>query len=167
VCAKLRASGSSTPVLMLTARDSLDDKLEGFASGADDYLIKPFSLLELEARLLALQRRQRPPSETAHGLLQVDDLVFDTGTLQVSRAGRPIELPPIPLKLLEQLMRRAPHVVTRAELERAIWGDSPPDSNALRTHLHALRAAIDKPFSRPLLRTMRGFGYRLSESDEL
>ncbi|HLP30823.1 MAG TPA: response regulator transcription factor [Geothrix sp.] len=165
VCARLRAAHSPIPVLMLTARDSLEDKLEGFASGADDYLIKPFALLELEARLQALQRRQRPGGGKG-GCLQVGDLVLDTGTLQVTRAGQPLELPPIPLKLLDLLMRRAPDVVSRAEMERAIWGETPPDSDALRAHLHFLRSAIDKPFPKPLLHTVRGFGYRLSEDDE-
>lgn len=167
VCAKLRHAGITTPVLMLTARDSLEDKLDGFASGADDYLIKPFALLELEARLLALSRRQRPESESGAHQLRVADLVLDTGTWRVTRGGQPIELSPIPLKLLELLLQRAPQVVSRAELERAIWGDSPPDSDALRAHLHSLRSAIDKPFATPLLHTVRGFGYRLSESDEV
>jgi DNA-binding response OmpR family regulator len=165
VCARLRAAGSRTPVLMLTARDSLEDKLEGFASGADDYLIKPFALPELEARLLALTRRGTGTEAAVK--LRFGDLTLDTGTLQVTRAGRRVELAPIPLKLLELLLRRAPQVVTRAELERAVWGDSPPDSDALRAHLHALRTAIDKPFATPLLQTVRGFGYRLGESDEL
>lgn len=165
VCTRLRREGIVTPVLMLTARDSLEDKLDGFASGADDYLIKPFALLELEARLLALSRRPRP--ESGSQPLRVADLVLDTGTWRVTRGGQPIELSPIPLKLLELLMQRAPQVVSRAELERAIWGDSPPDSDALRAHLHSLRNAIDKPFAVPLLHTVRGFGYRLSESDAL
>jgi Response regulators consisting of a CheY-like receiver domain and a winged-helix DNA-binding domain len=165
VCARLRREGITTPVLMLTARDSLEDKLDGFASGADDYLIKPFALLELEARLEALSRRQRPESESGAHQLRVADLVLDTGTCRVTRGGQSIELSPIPLKLLELLMQRSPQVVRRAELERAIWGDSPPDSDALRAHLHSLRSAIDKPFATPLLHTVRGFGYRLSESD--
>jgi DNA-binding response OmpR family regulator len=166
VCARLRQQGSRLPILMLTARDSLEDKLEGFASGADDYLIKPFAMLELEARLEALCRRQHPETETGHHQLCLADLTLDTGTWQACRQGQPIELPPIPLKLLELLLRRAPHVVSRAELERAIWGDNPPDSDALRVHLHALRNAIDKPFAVPLLHTLRGLGYRLSEPDQ-
>lgn len=164
VCARLRAAGSHTPVLMLTARDSLEDKLEGFASGADDYLIKPFALPELEARLLALSRRGAGADSGSK--LQVGDLTLDTGTLQVTRAGRRIELAPIPLKLLDLLLRRAPQVVTRAELERTVWGDAPPDSDALRAHLHALRNAIDKPFATPLLHTVRGFGYRLGDDQD-
>lgn len=162
VCSRLRASGRSLPVLMLTARDGLDDKLQGFASGADDYLVKPFALRELEARLLALTRRaQTGPSGQAAERLRVADLELDLATRRLTRAGRPLELPPIPMRLLETLMRRSPSLVTRAELERAAWGDQPPDSDALRTHLHLLRQTIDKPFARPLLHTVRGFGYRL------
>lgn len=167
VCEKLRAAGHTLPILMLTARDSLEDKLEGFASGADDYLIKPFAMLELEARLEALLRRRRREGEGGGSRLQIADLVLDTGTWQVSRAGRLLELPPIPLKLLEILMRQAPKVVGRDELERAVWGDNPPDSDALRSHLHQLRTIIDKPFGRQLLHTVRGFGYRLAVDNGL
>lgn len=163
VCSRLRQEGISIPVLMLTARDSLEDKLEGFASGADDYLIKPFAMQELEARLEALCRRQRPETESGSHQLRLADLTLDTSTWQLTRAGQHIDLPPIPLKMLELLLRRAPQVVSRAELERAIWGDNPPDSDALRAHLHALRSAIDKPFEQPLLHTLRGLGYRLCE----
>lgn len=161
VCAKLRAAGRRVPILMLTARDSLEDKLDGFASGADDYLIKPFALQELEARLLVLARRGQGADGGQGHLLQVGDLTLDTAVWRVTRAGQPLDLPPIPLRLLELLLRRAPQVVSRAELERCVWGDSPPDSDALRSHLHQLRNLIDKPFPRPLLHTVRGFGYRL------
>lgn len=161
VCAKLRAAGRRVPILMLTARDSLEDKLDGFASGADDYLIKPFALQELEARLLVLARRGQGADGGQGHLLQVGDLTLDTTVWRVTRAGQPLDLPPIPLKLLELLLRRAPQVVSRAELERCVWGDSPPDSDALRSHLHQLRNLIDKPFPQPLLHTVRGFGYRL------
>jgi DNA-binding response OmpR family regulator len=164
VCGQLRKEGIVAPVLMLTARDGLDDKLEGFASGADDYLVKPFAMLELEARLQALLRRQRPLSARTAQQLRVADLQLDTGTWQVSRSGHSIDLPPIALKLLELLLRKSPQVVSRAELERCIWGDNPPDSDALRAHLHSLRNAIDKPFDQPLLHTVRGFGYRLGEA---
>jgi len=166
VCARLRANGRTLPILMLTARDGLEDKLEGFASGADDYLVKPFALRELEARLLALARRgQGGPPGGAPDRLHVADLELDLSTRRVSRAGRTLELAPIPMRLLETLMRRAPGLVTRAELERAIWGDQPPDSDALRAHLHLLRQTIDKPFPYPLLHTVRGFGYRLAGDD--
>lgn len=163
VCEQLREKGNETPVLMLTARDTLDDKLQGFAHGADDYLVKPFALQELEVRLKALVRRVR--GETTRRSLEVGDLIFDQETLEVSRAGKKIVLPPIPLKILGLLMRQSPRVLTRQEIEREIWGDAPPDSDALRAHMHLLRAAIDKPFERPLLRTLHGIGYQLVEPD--
>lgn len=164
VCRKLREeAGKHTPVLMLTARDSLDDKIVGLESGADDYVVKPFALREVEARLKALARRASGHSRQQR--LQVADLSFDTGTLQVRRGSRAIELPPIPLRILELLMRTAPHVVTRGQIERAIWGDAPPDSDALRAHMHVLRSAIDKPFEQPLLRTHRGHGWQIIEPD--
>jgi len=94
--------------------------------------------------------------------LQVGDLSFDTGTYQVMRGERSIELPPVPLKLLEILMRQSPRVVPRDEIERAIWGDSPPDSDALRAHLYILRNAVDKNADKPLLKTLRGIGYQIS-----
>lgn len=163
VCTRLRAAGRQVPVLMLTARDSLGDKLDGFASGADDYLVKPFALQELEARLLALLRRGRPVA----GRLQVADLVLDLGSRRVTRAGQPVDVPPIAMKLLETLMARSPELVGRAELERAVWGDHPPDSDALRTHVHQLRHAIDRPFATPLLHTVRGYGYRIGDDAAL
>lgn len=159
LCNQLRQSGHDTPVLMLTARDTLQDKLEGFASGADDYLVKPFALQELEARLMALIHRAR--NQMGQRQLQVADLELDTETLQLSRAGQSIDLPRIPLRILTLLMRRAPRIVTRAEIEHEIWAGALPDSDALRAHMHVLRTAIDKPFNQALLRTVRGVGYRL------
>ena len=129
-------------MLMLTARDTLDDKLDGFGSGADDYLVKPFALPELEARLNALVRRGH--GSEGRRRLRVADLTLDPDTLRVERAGRRLELPRIPLTLLVLLMRRSPAVVTREELEREVWRDAPPDSDALRAHMHVLRTAIDR-----------------------
>ncbi|WP_260293969.1 response regulator transcription factor [Sedimenticola hydrogenitrophicus] len=160
VCAWLRREGRDTPVLMLTARDTLHNKLEGFASGADDYLVKPFALPELGARVGALARRAR--REITQQRLIVADLQYDPDTLRVERAGRHIELAPIPLKILALLMRRSPGVVRREEIEREIWGDAPPDSDTLRAHLHALRTAIDRGFESTLLHTIRGMGYRIA-----
>lgn len=165
LCRKLRREARlTTPVLMLTARDALDDKIAGLESGADDYVVKPFAMREVETRLRALTRRaQRAFGET---VLRVADLTFDTGTYLVRRGERPVELPPIPLKLLETLMRHSPRAVSRAELEQAVWGDSPPDSDALRAHMHLLRAALDAPDEVPLIHTLRGIGYRLAAGDE-
>jgi DNA-binding response OmpR family regulator len=165
VCRQVRAEGRSTPVLMLTARDTLPDKLAGFDAGADDYLVKPFALQELEARLLALVHRSQGLPHRRQ--LQVADLTLDLETLRVARAGRVIELPPIPLRILELLMRHSPRVVSRAEIERSVWGDAPPDSDALRSHLYTLRNAIDRPFERPLLHTLRGLGCQLADPDAL
>ena len=164
VCNRLRTEGHDTPLLMLTARDTLADKLEGFASGADDYLVKPFALPELEARLTALLRRRR--GETTRAPFKVMDLTFDPDSLRVERSGRRIELAPIPLRILGLLMRRSPGVVTRNDLEREIWGDNPPDSDALRAHVHALRSAIDRDAAIPLLHTLRGIGYQLAGPNE-
>ncbi|MFQ5644150.1 MAG: response regulator transcription factor [Thiogranum sp.] len=165
VCRRIRDAGVTVPVLMLTARDTLDAKLDGFAAGTDDYLVKPFALQELEARLRALVRRARGDQERE--VLQVADLVFDPDTLRVERAGKQISLPPIPLKLLTLLIRQSPRVVPKRELERRIWGNERPDSDALRTHLHVLRSAIDKPFETQLLRTVHGMGYQLAAPDEI
>lgn len=161
LCRRLREAGKQTPVLMLTARDSLDDKIAGLEAGADDYVVKPFALREVEARLRALVRRAQVREGSS--VLQVGDLSFNPDTLKVVRGERTIELPPIPLKILEILMRHSPRVLPREELERGIWGESPPDSDALRAHLHILRSAIDKQADRPLIRTLRGIGYQISD----
>jgi DNA-binding response OmpR family regulator len=161
LCRHLRqTAGKATPILMLTARDTLDDKIAGLEAGADDYLVKPFALREVVARIQALTRRAQATVVPLE--LRVADLVFDPATFRVTRAGRPIVLPPIPLRMLELLMRASPRVLVRAELERSLWGDTPPDSDALRTHLHVLRSAIDKPFDQPLLHTLRGIGWQLA-----
>ncbi len=165
VCRRIRDAGVNVPVLMLTARDTLEAKLDGFTAGTDDYLVKPFALQELEARLRALVRRAR--GEQEREVLQVADLMLDPETLRVERAGQQISLPPIPLKLLTLLIRQSPRVVPKRELERRIWGNERPDSDALRTHLHVLRSAIDKPFETPLLRTVHGMGYQLAAPDEI
>ncbi len=161
LCRHLRGGAAQdTPILMLTARDTLDDKIAGLEAGADDYLVKPFALREVAARIDALARRAKASVTRAE--LRVADLSLDTATLRVSRGGREIVLPRIPLRMLEALMRASPRVLGREELERAIWGDAPPDSDALRSHLHLLRNAIDKPFAVPLLHTLRGLGWQLA-----
>jgi len=165
VCSRLRDTGYLTPVLMLTARDTLGNKLEGFSSGADDYLVKPFAMQELDVRLKALVRRAR--GEQSREQLQVADLAFDPATLHVERGGKPISLPPIPLKILALLIRQSPRVVPRREIERRIWGNTRPESDALRAHMSVLRAAIDRPFSKHLLRTVHGIGYQLVAPDEI
>ena len=165
LCDKLRNEGRrATPLLMLTARDTLEDKVAGLEVGADDYLVKPFDMQELEARVKALIRRRR--GEVSPETLAVGDLVLDTGTLRVQRDGKDINLSPIGLKILTVLMRSAPRVVSRREVEREVWGDLLPDSDTLRSHLYNLRKQIDRPFRKPLLHTIQGAGYRLAELDE-
>lgn len=163
VCRKLRhEAGKTTPVLMLTARDRLEDKIAGFERGADDYLVKPFALQEVEVRLLALTRRGRRADSR---VLKVGDLHYDLDSLEVHRADEGIELNPIGLKLLACLMEASPNVVTRAELEKEVWGEELPDSDSLRVHIHSLRALIDKPFGSKMIQTRHGIGYRLVEPD--
>lgn len=162
VCRRLREDARiDTPILMLTARDALDEKVAGFESGADDYLIKPFALQEVEVRLHALTRRTKSMSK----LLQVGDLVYNLETLEVTRADQPISLNPTALKILECLMDASPAVVSRKEIEHHVWGESLPDSDSLRVHIHGLRAQIDKPFDQALIHTRHGIGYRLAELD--
>lgn len=159
LCQKLRQDArSQTPIIMLTARDSVDDKLAGFKAGADDYLVKPFSLPELHARVEAVLRRGRAGLQN---LLTVGDLTYDMNNLEVSRQGAPLKLSPIGLKLLEKLMKSSPHVVKREVLEELLWGEDLPGSDSLRSHIHTLRQIIDKPFSTPLLHTVHGIGYCL------
>ena len=159
-CQKLRTdAGLTTPVLMLTARDTLDDKLNGFAAGADDYLVKPFALQELHARLQALYKRSHGKTDT---VLTVGELTLNRSTRQVHRAGRRVELNPTGLKLLQCLMEQAPSVVPRDALETLLWADELPDGDALRSHMYKLRQAIDRPFDSPLIHTVHRIGYRLA-----
>lgn len=164
LCKRLREDGQSeVPILMLTARDALDDRLRGLSVGADDYLIKPFALSELVARIEAILRRSQGSRKRQ---LKVADLLYDLDTLCVSRAGRPLKLNPIGLKLLAVLMLKSPAVVRREVLEEALWGDDCPDSDSLRSHIHQLRQVIDKSFDTALLHTQHGVGYRLAEKTD-
>jgi DNA-binding response OmpR family regulator len=149
-----------TPVLMLTARDTLDDKLKGFDAGADDYLVKPFALQELHARLQALYKRGHRKSDNS---LTIGDLTINKSSLQVHRAGQRIDLSPACFKLLQRLMEQAPSVVPREELETLLWADEPPDGDALRSHMYKLRQAIDRPFDNSLIHTVHRIGYRIAE----
>ena len=165
VCRRLREDHhNAVPVLMLTARDTEHDKVTGFCAGADDYLVKPYSLLELDARLKALVRRAS--NEQVQHTLTYDEIRLDTRTGTATRAGKAIALTPTAYKILLTLLRQAPRLVSREALEREIWGDNPPESDALRTHIHALRQALDKPFARPLLITRPGAGFRLAAADK-
>jgi DNA-binding response OmpR family regulator len=162
ICRKLREEyNNDTPVLMLTACDTLNNKLDGYEAGGDDYLIKPFSLLELEARLTALHRRAR--GRVANTLVQVGDLSYDPQTMNVVRAGKRLEIKPTTKKILVMLMRAQNRVVPRNEIENTIWGDDLPDGDPLRVHIYSIRNAIDKPFKKKLLHTIHGVGYRLTD----
>lgn len=158
LCQKLRKeAGKQVPVIMLTARDTLEDKLMGFDSGADDYLVKPFALKELEARINALSKRRT----TNTGILKVGDLEMDTGTFEISRQKNPIELNNTCILILRILMEASPNVVSRNELENRLWGDMPPGSDVLRSHIYTLRKKIDKLFEHPMIETIHGIGFRL------
>lgn len=163
LCRNLREnSGDETPVIMLTAKDTEQDKLTGFGAGADDYLVKPFSLPELEARMLAVERRSKRAVLSGQHLV-VGDLEYDPDTMSFERGGVRLSLMPVPRKILVFLMKNANRVVTREEIELEIWHDDPPDSEALRSHIYAIRNAIDKNSPVSLLHTIRGTGYLLGE----
>lgn len=160
LCRRLREAGRGVPVLMLTARDTLDDKLRGFAEGADDYLVKPFAMRELEARIRAVQRRGRPPAgRLAHGAL-----AYDPQALTAEREGRRIPLTRLQGALLEALLRDAPRIVPHARLIEAAWGADGAGAAALQTQIYELRALVDRPFARAMLQSVRGVGYRIVEA---
>jgi DNA-binding response OmpR family regulator len=152
------------PVIMLTARDQLADKLDGFESGLDDYLVKPVALPEIEVRLRSLVARLKQ-SAAIDDVLSVGDLHFDIRTMQIRRGQRSIALTRIGRRLLELLMRESPNVVSRARLERAAWGDIVPGTDLLRSHMYVLRRAIELESEKPLLHTVPGTGYRICESE--
>ena len=164
LCRKLRREAHrDTPVLMLTAKDTLDDKLEGFEHGADDYLVKPFSLKEVGARLDALIKRYR--GQVARQALACAGVRLDLATLAVERNGHAIRLKPKCLHLLRILMQSPNRVLGRAELEAQVWGDERPDSDTLRTHIYTLRKALSQPGEADLIETVHGLGYRLVAGD--
>ena len=150
------------PVIMLTARDQLGDKIDGFESGLDDYLVKPVALPEIEVRLRSLVARLRQ-SAAPDDVLAVGDLRLHVRTLEVQRAGRRIALTRIGRRLLELLMRESPNIVSRERLERAAWGDGVPGTDLLRSHMHVLRRAIALESEKALLHTVPGSGYRLCD----
>jgi DNA-binding response OmpR family regulator len=158
ICQQLRALGINTPILMLTARDTLADKLEGFNAGTDDYLVKPFDLPELIARVQVLAKRTKIQSQA---ILQVDDLVMNISSHEVSRAGQFIHLSKACWNILEALLKASPNILTRHEIANVVWPDQLPDSDVLKSHIYQLRQQIDKPFSYSLIETVRGVGLSL------
>ena len=160
ICQKLRQTYQiDTPVLMLTARDQLQDKLTGFEQGADDYLVKPFENQELVMRLQALVKRHR--GEVTQKKLHVGDLILDVGSQQVWRAGQQIELSPTCFRILTILVREYPQVVTREAIEQELWGSDVPDTDVLRSHIYNLRKGVDTPFETAMIQTVKGVGLRL------
>ena len=155
----LRDTGQTLPILMLTARDQLDDKLDGFAAGADDYLVKPFALKEVEARLLALQRRAVTQAAAA-APLAVGNLSFDPAAHEVRLAGQRLELPPKAVKLLATMLPHPDRLFTRRELEIAVWGREQEASDKLRSVLHTLRKALDE-HTPVTIQNIHGLGYKL------
>lgn len=164
LCRKLRADGISTPVIMLTARGTIGDRVEGLNSGADDYLVKPFSFDELTARVRALLRRPKAHVGTS---LQVGDLSLDTSSYEVKRGGTSIKLSHKEFALLEYFMHHPDQVITKDMLINHVW-DEEADilPNTIEVYVGYLRNKIDRPFpnEKPLLHTLRGFGYKLSAS---
>ncbi len=157
---RLRAQGSKAPVLLLTARDGVDDRVAGLDAGADDYLVKPFAFPELLARVRALLRR--PPLQSGT-ILCVGDLELDTARREVRRAGRLIDLSPREFTLLEYLLRHPGRVLTRTQIAEHIWNfDTYNESNVVDVYIGYLRRKVDRGFARPLIQTIRGVGYRLS-----
>lgn len=161
ICQRLRQQyGLDLPILMLTARDQLADRLHGFAQGADDYLVKPFANQELVARLQALVKRNR--GQVVQKRLDLGDLSLDTSTQQVWRAGQEILVSPTGFKILRILMREAPAIVSREALQNEVWGTDIPDTDALRSHLYNLRKALNRPHQAELIHTIKGVGFKLA-----
>ena len=160
-CALMRAANVTTPVLMLTARSGIGDRVEGLDAGADDYLVKPFALSELLARIRSLARRPTLQAEPAE--LRVADLTLDPVRRTATRAGQPIDLSPLEFKLLHCLMAHAGQVVTRTMLLERVWGYGfDPKTSLVQTHVSRLRAKLDRGFPAGLISTVRGVGYVLA-----
>lgn len=159
VCKEIRDNRIETPVIMLTARDTIDDRISGLDSGADDYLVKPFSFGELLARIRALLRREKTVQRTS---LHIEDLILDPATHEVTRNGKSIELTSKEYRLLDYLMRRPSQVCTRTMIGEHIWGyDFSDDSNVIDVYISYLRKKIDTGFQKKLIHTVRDVGYKI------
>ncbi|WP_281557345.1 response regulator transcription factor [Thalassomonas sp. RHCl1] len=164
VCQQLREKSSRhLPILMLTARDSIEDKVSGFTVGADDYLTKPFSLQELEVRCLALARRHLLQSENT---LTIGPVSLDRKRQQVTRNGKVLDLHAMGYRILTVLAEAYPQVVSRSLLSQKLWGDAPTESDAMRSHIYQLRCVLDKPFDYPVLKTVHGVGFALDVRED-
>ncbi len=151
------------PVLMLTARDALDDKQQGFGLGADDYVTKPFEFRELSLRCQALARRSQLHQSKQ---ITIGDLVIDQGAHTASRAGKPLEFTNVGFKILLSLAKAFPQAVSRSQVIHAVWADEQPNSDALRSHIYSLRNTLDKPFDFAMLKTITNVGYKLVIENE-
>jgi DNA-binding response OmpR family regulator len=161
ICQKLRTENIHTPILMLTAKSQLDDKVKGFDVGADDYLTKPFAFEELLARIRALSRR---PQQTTNKILTISDLTIDTTNYQVKRGTREIRLSSKEYSLLECLVRHAGQILNKDQLIQYVWSyESDILPNTVEVYIRNLRQKIDQPFKKKLIQTIRGFGYKISE----
>ncbi|SJN54377.1 response regulator transcription factor [Vibrio ruber] len=162
VCERVRSQGIQVPILMLTAKDTLDDKLRGFSKGADDYLVKPFEMEELIARVNVLSKRKSGQISK----LVVEDLELDLAGKEVRRAGELLKLSPIATKILEVLMRESPSTVSREKLIQTVWGSEQPDSNSLKVHIFNLRKQVNKEGFRPLIHTIPSFGFAIKPAED-
>jgi len=161
ICREVRKANNHTPILLLTAKDQIKDRVEGLNSGADDYLIKPFSFEELLARIRALMRR---PAEAKSNVIRVGDLTLDTISYDVKRAGQKIDLSAKEFALLEYMMRNAGRVLSKDNIISHVWDfDSDILPNTVEVYMGYLRSKVDKPFKQPLLHTNRGFGYTIRD----
>ncbi len=167
LCTRVRSDLAPTlPVLILTASDGLEDRLKGFQAGADDYLVKPFATAELLARLQAIIRRTTGGNQAASETIRIGDLRLQVSTREAYRGARRLTLTNMGFLILQKLMQSSPAIVLRAELETHLWGDEPPGSDSLRTHIAHLRAAIEPPGSSPMLHTHRGVGFQILANQE-
>jgi two-component system OmpR family response regulator len=165
VCQRLRAAGVQVPILMLTALDALEDKVEGLRSGADDYLTKPFDFEELLARIEALVRRSKGTLPNPSTVLRAGDVTLDREAHVVRRAGKPVDLTSTEFQLLDLLMSNAGKVLSRTRILNIVWNyDSDPLTNVVDVYIRRLRAKLGWDAERGLIRTLRGYGYRLEEA---
>lgn len=164
VCAQIKQGGDiNTPVLMLTARDAFEDKAQGFGQGADDYVTKPFEFRELALRCQALARRN---DLHRNKQLHLGELRIDLMQSIATRADQPLALTAVGFRILVQIAQAYPNPISRSRLLHQIWGDNPPESDALKSHIYSLRAALDKPFSTSMLSTITNVGYKLVLPDD-
>ena len=164
LCNTVRERGLDIPILMLTARDSLENKLQGFEAGSDDYLVKPFAMKELVARVQVLSKRRSGEVKR----LVLGDLILDLNQRTAQSQQRTLKLSPIAFKLLEVLVRASPHPVSRQHIMQAIWGDEQPDSNSLKVHIHHVRKQLNASKHSPLLKldTISGIGFAIKAADQ-